>query len=133
MGTRSLTVFIESRTDHKTKLKKEEEIAVLYQQFDGFPDAFGKELKDFLRGKEIVNGYNDQNIKNKDFNGMGNLAVQLIAEFADGITRFHLHPSGTRDTEEEFIYFIREKEGKPDLTCFDVHKHSFVSIPGGRI
>ena len=133
MGTRSLTVFIDSWTDYETKVKHEKEIAVLYKQWDGFPDAWGKELKDFLRGKKIVNGYNDKNIINKDFNGMGNLAVQVISEFSDGIKEFHLEPTGQRDCGEEYIYFIRDKEGKPDLTCFDVYATKFVPIPGGRI
>lgn len=133
MGTRSLTVFIDSWEDYETKEKHEVEIAVLYKQFDGFPDCWGTELKEFLKGKKIVNGYSIKNKENGDFNGMGNLAVQVIDHFAEGIAQFHLHQAGTRGCQEEYIYTITEKNGKPHLTCFDKHKNKEVPIPGGAI
>lgn len=71
--------------------------------------------------------------KNGDFNGMSNLAVQLIAHLNQGISNFHLEPPGTRDCWEEYIYTITDKNGKPHLTCFDVDKQKNVPIPGERI
>ena len=122
MGTRALTIFIDSYTDYKTKEQKEEEIAVLYRQMDGYPDCHGEELVEFLRGKKIVNGYNQEDEKKGYFNGMSNLAVQTIAHFNCGIGNFHLHPAGTRDCWEEYIYYIRQKGDKIEVTCEDTNE-----------
>src|SRR3972149_12263734 len=69
MGTRSLTIFREEDKD----------LAVLYRQFDGYPDGHGLDIAKFINGKLIVNGYNGQNEERGDFNGISELAVRLIA------------------------------------------------------
>lgn len=93
MGTRSLTV-----------IQNEDgvEICVLYSQFDGYPDGMGNDLKKFLKPIRVV-GMGE---KGKTANGMSCLAAQIVAHFKVIPGNFYLHPAGTRDAGEEFIYTI---------------------------
>lgn len=132
MGTRSLTVFKE----------RDEEIVVLYRQFDGYLDGHGKDLKEILSDYKIVNGYTLEDEHNKVANGMGCLAMQVTAQlysklnkdkyenavkykkalenkevkepesFLQGPNQLHLCPAGTRDCWEEYVYTIYDKEEK---------------------
>jgi hypothetical protein len=114
MGTRSLTVFEEFNG---------EEIVVMYRQFDGYPSGHGEDLKDFLGGMKIVNGLSGGG---RLANGPGCLAAQVVAHFKDEAGGFYLHPGGTRDVGEEYVYKVLPKEsgiirlqvlagwGKPD-------------------
>lgn len=99
MGTRCLTVI---------KDDTGEEICVLYRQYDGYPSGHGKELKKFLAGKTIINGYGSEKDYEKHFNGMTCLAASLVAHFKTTIGGFYLYPAGTRDTREEYIYEISQ-------------------------
>lgn len=103
MGTRCLTVLHDS---------DEKEIAVLYRQFDGYPDGHGQELADFLKGKTIVNGISGDMDKSKIFNGMGCVAASVIAHFKNEVGGFYLHPAGTRDCWQDYIYHVRGEIGK---------------------
>ncbi len=95
MGTRCITVI---------KDEDNEEICVLYRQFDGSLDAHGKDLVDFLRDKKMVNGMGAD--KTNIANGMGCLAAQIIAHFKTEPGNFYLYPAGTRDCGEEYVYTI---------------------------
>ena len=105
MGTRSLTVMQD---------EEEKEIAVLYRQFDGYPEVHGAELKTFLENRKIVNGIrgDDNNI----FNGMSCLAASLVSHFKNDVGGFYLYPAGTRDCGEDYIYFISGKIGDNQAT-----------------
>lgn len=98
MGTRCLTVI---------KDENDEEIVVMYRQLEGYPSGHGKDLKEFLDGFYIVNGYT---VKDKESekvaNGMSCLAAQLIAHFKTGIGDFYLEKANTRDIDEAYIYTI---------------------------
>lgn len=110
MGTRSLTVVCDS----ETKL----EILTLYAQWDGYPKHHGRLLLKFLRGFQIVNGIGSYNSPEKQANGPGCLAAQIVAHFkrrkpktknreASGpIGGFYLEPTGTRNAGEEYIYKV---------------------------
>ena len=99
MGTRSLTIVKESIGPSC------EDIIVMYKQFDGYPEGLGLRLANFLKGFIIINGI-PPNPNPKSANGIHDLAAQLVAEFTNGIGEIYLHPSGTRDVWEEFIYYI---------------------------
>lgn len=109
MGTRSLTVF---------KDNDGREICVLYRQFDGYPEGHGAELRNFLRGFKVVNGISV--FKPKLANGMGCLAAQVIAHFKTEVGGFYLHPPGTRNIWEEWIYTISYKNGRILVECHEV-------------
>ena len=98
MGTRSLTTFNSSYSN--------EEIVVMYRQYDGYPTGHGKELLEFLKGMTIVNGISAKENPNKFANGMDCLAAQVVKHFKEDAGGFYLHKSGTRDCGEEFIYTI---------------------------
>ena len=85
MGTRSLTVFNDEW--------KNEEIVVLYRQYDGYPEGHGTDLLTFI-----------DNMKSR--NGMGCLAAQVISHFKEETGNFYLYSAGTRDIGEEFIYTL---------------------------
>jgi hypothetical protein len=108
MGTRSLTRFIETHTETNKRTKKEktvnEEIVVMYRQYDGYPEGHGLELAEFLADGEMVNGFGLDD--KKVFNGMGCLAAQVVANFKSGPGGIYLHKAGTTDCWEEYDYHV---------------------------
>jgi len=110
MGTRCLTVF---------KEEDGTEIAVMYRQFDGYPDGHGKELAEFLKGKKVVNGISSE--RQPIFNGMGCLAASVVAHFKTDPGGFYLHPANTRNCGEEYTYIVSGKVGEePTIELDDV-------------
>ena len=128
MGTRSLTVFID---DYNKK-----EIVVMYRQYDGYIEWYGKRLCDYLQSSdEVVNGIGANDYVRKTANGMSCLAAQAIMHFKSGIENrdwntkvfnaekgimesvviegnhsggIYLYPAGTRDCGEEYIYIVKK-------------------------
>ena len=109
MGTRSITIFLD---------EEDTEIAVLYRQYDGYIEGHGKELRNFLKNKEIINGISikKQQTKDNSFNGMANLAANTIAHFAGALGNFYLYPPNTRNIGEDYIYIISGKVGDKEAT-----------------
>jgi hypothetical protein len=83
MGTRHLTLFVN---------QEQEEICVMYGQYDGHPERYGKGLAEFLASTSA--------------NGMSCLTAQVIAHFKKGVGNFYIYSRGTRDVGEEFIYTV---------------------------
>jgi len=89
----------------------DKEIMVMYRHTDGYPEGHGVELAKFLKGMIIVNGIR-LNDERRIANGMGCLAAQMVTHFKvralldDGVSGIYLHPSGTRDIGEEYIYKV---------------------------
>lgn len=105
MGTRCLTVLQDNDGV---------EIAVLYRQFDGYPEGHGQELAEYLAGHAIVNGITSDDNNDNAFNGMADLAARLIAHFSgNGIGGFYLHSAGTRDCGENYTYIVSGSTGEP--------------------
>ena len=117
MGTRSLTVFKEFDGT---------EIVVMYRQMDGYPRGHGADLKEFLlypKPMKLVNGIPGGSWE-RMANGMPCLAAQVISHFKLGVDIFnmmragvggpkvlegsgiYLHPAGTRDCGENYIYTL---------------------------
>jgi len=99
--------------------KEGKEIVVLYRQMDGYPSGHGEELSDFLMNIKLVNGL-PINPQEKLANGMGCLAAQVVAHFKKEVGRFYLYPAGTRDVWEDYIYFVRERDGQVEVECKSV-------------
>jgi hypothetical protein len=98
MGTRSLTYVYDG----------DETIVCMYRQFDGYPTGHGAELAEFLEGGMIVNGL-PMGQKGKFFNGMGDLAAQMVAYFKKGAGGFYLYPTQqNQDCWQEYEYHIWE-------------------------
>ncbi len=96
MGTRSLTIFKDEGLD----------VAVLYNQWDGYPTGYGKKLSSFLKKFSAVTNGIDTRTKRKTANGMGCLAAQVIAHFKTEVGTFYLEPAGTRDAGEVYRYTV---------------------------
>ena len=103
MGTRCLTVF---------KDKQDEEIVVMYRQFDGYYDGHGYELADFLKHKRLCNGLRGDDMNAA--NGMSCLAAQVVAHFKKKPGGIYLYSAGTRDVWEEYVYIVKEIPGDPE-------------------
>ena len=95
MSTRCITVVQENGVD----------ILAMYRQMDGYPDGHGKELADYLRGKQIINGISSRDAANRCFNGMGCLAASLVAHFKTGIGSFYIVPVSDRGSGS-YTYII---------------------------
>jgi hypothetical protein len=107
MGTRSLTfVYSESKSGEKAT-----PIMNMYRQYDGYPSGHGAELAEFLSGGRLVNGLSGMG-KEKQFNGMGCLAAQMVANFKDGAGSFYLYPVTTTDCGQDYEYHIRNIDGQ---------------------
>ena len=80
MGTRALiTVFNEELTP----------ILHLYRHWDGDQECCGLELKRFLCKGKLVQGFSPEGDEN-NFNGMGCMAAQLVANFKEEIGNFYI-------------------------------------------
>lgn len=98
MGTRSLTII------NSNEWGKDEEICVLYRQFDGYVSVHGQELAKFLDGYTVTNGIS--RVTERTANGSHCLAAQIIAHFKTEVGNFYLYPAKTRDIGEEYIYEV---------------------------
>lgn len=117
MGTRSLTIFKDGQ----------EELAVLYRQFDGYPEVHGMDLANFLSGLNVVNGI-PMGSTDRMANGGGCLAVQVIhylkqkecydpcvKSLSRGAGGLYLYKAGTRDAGEEWTYVLTCEEAEVPL------------------
>ena len=114
MGTRSLT-FVYSETSNGEKATP---IINMYRQYDGYPSGHGVELAEFLSGGRLVNGLSGMG-KERQFNGMGCLAAQMVANFKDGAGSFYLYPVTTTDCGQDYEYHIRNVDGEFKITVFN--------------
>ena len=131
MGTRSLTIIQDEDGS---------EIAVLYRQFDGYPEGHGAELRAFCEGKPIIKGHRAElrafcegkPIINgipvgsntpkfgEAFNGITDLAAAIVSFFKKNeVGEFYLHPPGYRNGED-WRYYVYPAGGKVEITQEEV-------------
>ena len=110
MGTRSLTFVYDSHRMNIGRIEHEP-IINMYRQYDGYPSGHGAELAEFLSGGRLVNGLSGMG-KERQFNGMGCLAAQMVANFKDGAGSFYLYPVTTTDCGQDYEYHIRNIDGQ---------------------
>jgi hypothetical protein len=96
MGTRSTTSFVSEWGDN-------EELCVMYRQYDGYPTGHGRDLLDILKDAVLVNGIPGGDTR-KLFNGMGCLAASVIAKLKDGPGGFYMSGRGDREGYHYTIY-----------------------------
>ena len=112
MGTRSLTFVYDSYRMNIGKLVHEP-IINFYRQYDGYPTGHGAELAEFLTGGRMVNGLiHTKTAKELVFNGMGDLAAQLVAHFKQEPGGFYLYPVTTKDCGQDYEYHICNIDGE---------------------
>lgn len=117
MGTRSLTILNDERSH---------EIAVMYRQYDGYPEGHGAELVDFLKTmlqprEKREDGFNDSHC----------LAARLLAHFKTEWGNIYLFPAGTRDCGEEYIYIVTPRGGRCiDLQVFSCYGNKRLMFAG---
>jgi hypothetical protein len=109
MGTRSLTFVYDG----------DKPIINMYRQFDGYPSGHGQELALFLLSGMMVNGYSETTTK--QFNGMGCLAAQMIANFKITVGGFYIHAVTDTDCFQDYEYHVFENKVEiknPDKVIF---------------
>lgn len=101
MGTRCLTFF----ADHAYP---NDPIACIYRQMDGYPSVHGKELAEFLKNIEIVNGFVLNMAAGSHANGIECLAAQTVAYLKDeyGIGMIYLQTPNRTPTLVDYAYKI---------------------------
>lgn len=113
MGTRSVTKIYRQDADEEPKL-----VMALYKQFDGYPEGWGKSLKEFFKTGTFVNGLSSKN-KGLLFNGAGDFALLLVKEFKTESGDLY---ATVEDDEQEVNYkitFITDKEWEPLKVIFE--------------
>ena len=123
MGTRSLTFVYDGG-------KNSEPILNMYRQFDGYISGHGTELAELLISGEMVNGIpigEDQLF----FNGMGDLAAQIVANFKKGSGGIYIYPISYADCGQEYEYHVYEDRvvvKNPSEVIFDGDWNEFHSF-----
>jgi hypothetical protein len=106
MGTRSIT---------RVQLDGETLVAI-YRQYDGYISGHGKDLADFLNGRQIVNGIR-VGTELEVFNGPGCLAANLISflkkEENGKAGNIYIREVDTED--QEYSYDINVKTREPSV------------------
>ena len=117
MGTRAI-VAVKDELDNK--------IIELYSQYDGYPDGLGRDLKEFVASREMVNGIG----ANKQvFNGIHCFAAQLVCNFKDEAGGYYLYPpTENYENKENYwkIYgaeYYYEIDSNLHIRCWDTVKN----------
>jgi hypothetical protein len=100
MGTRCVTYFFDKEEDT-------DPFFCLYRQFDGYREAHGVDLSDFLCGKTLVNGIPGGVDKSTLANGMGCLAAQFVAKMKTDVGNFYIYaPKLGEDHWQDYEYHV---------------------------
>ena len=121
MGTRSVTYILD---------EKERTLALIYRQFDGYPDGMGKDLYNILVGRPIVCGFPMEELENPrpPFNGMGDLAATVVRDLKKGIGNVYLFAgifvgnvqSAREKYDAEFVYIIGARENALTIQAYSL-------------
>lgn len=120
MGTRSTYRIIEQYTDTKTQKVVNQEICLVYRQFDGYPTGHPMETAEWLASGRVVNGISSNETK-LVFNGAGCLAAQLVAKYKDGPGGTYIQSLKSRGNSwEDYLYDIIVKEDNSiEYVCYE--------------
>lgn len=123
MGTRSTYRVLEQYTDEKTQKVKDQELCLMYLQYDGYPTGHPLETAEWLSKGRVVNGFSP-NETILIFNGAGCLAAQLVEKYKNGPGGCYLHPLKHRGKcWEDYLYDIIIKEDNSiEFVCYENDK-----------
>lgn len=119
MGTRSTYRIIEQYKNEDGSIENNN-LVLIYRQYDGYPNGHPLETAEWLSTGTIVNGLG-MDEKRLVFNGAGCLAAQLIAKFKDGPGGTYIHNLESRgECWEDYLYDIIVKEDRTiEYVCYD--------------
>lgn len=132
MGTRSTYRIIEEYSiGKKVKKTKQNELCLIYRQFDGYPEGHPLETAEWLASGKVVNGLGMKDTE-LVFNGAGCLAAQLIARMKEGPGGTYIHSLKSRgESWEDYLYDIIVKEDRTiEYVCYDNNEHKDVLFRG---
>jgi hypothetical protein len=120
MGTRSTYRVIEQWTDDKTGKIKNENLVLVYLQYDGYPTGHPIDTAEWLSTGLVVNGYSPGEEK-LVFNGAGCLAAQLVGKYKTGTGGCYIQSLSSRSKSwEDYLYDIIVKEDKSiEYVCYE--------------
>jgi hypothetical protein len=120
MGTRSTYRIIEQFTDDKTKKVVNQNVCLVYRQFDGYPTGHPLETAEWLASGEVVNGFSSNETK-LIFNGAGCLAAQLVAKYKVEPGGTYIQSLNSRGNSwEDYLYDIIVKEDQSiEYVCYE--------------
>ena len=120
MGTRSTYRIIEQFTDEETNKVINQEICLMYRQFDGYPSGHPCETAEWLSTGKVVNGFSSKETE-LIFNGAGCLAAQLVAKYKTEPGGTYLNPLKHRGKcWEDYLYDIIVKEDQTiEFVCYE--------------
>ena len=120
MGTRSTYRIIEQWNNEETKKVENNEICLVYRQYDGYPSGHPFETAEWLAGGKVVNGLGLSNSE-LVFNGAGCLAAQLIHNYKDGPGGIYMYSLDSRGKNwEDYLYDIIVKlDQSIEYVCYE--------------
>lgn len=99
MGTRSSYLITEKFG------KKVRKVANVYFQYDGYPSGHPKDLCEWLKDSQVVDGYSE--VSGNIFNGVGCFAAQFVAKFKTGTGNVYLESlDNYGKCGEDYLYEI---------------------------
>ena len=96
---------------------KEEHVLTIYKHYDGYLDGLGRDIKDILGGRKVVNGIgSDQNV----VNGMHNAAAILVAGLKKDMEAgdVYLHAPNAKE-KGDYTYTLNAVDGEITLVAED--------------
>lgn len=109
MGTRSTVKFF-------SEFQPDEVLCCVYQQIDGYLSGVGHDLANFLKDKQVINGFNEQTMAQGFAIGMGCLAAQYIKSIKTELGGVYMSHA---EDSQEYDYEVRLVDGQLIITVRD--------------
>lgn len=119
MGTRSTYRIIEKNG------QDQDQLALIYVQYDGYPQGHPMRIAEWLSGATVVNGFNSTT-PSLAFNGAGCLAARMVGYLKeDKIGNVYLQAFSTRgNSGEDYMYdiVVHENESRIEMIAYDSYE-----------
>lgn len=131
MGTRSTYRIISVYKDSDNEITEKNELALIYMQYDGYPQGHPYNTAEWLSQARVVNGYGI-NETSLIFNGAGCLAARLIARLKeDRHGNCYVYPMKNRgNCGEDYMYDIIVDETNKSIEMITYDENNNVLFQG---